>query len=373
MAYYCSFGDLQNELRSYYHRTGERLQFLEAVDRLYSKGILVNERPVSPTSFDAGSISVEEFENYTDGLYFCVSPTMSMHSRVSESDMIPELDDGFIIRHPRYTRPYLHRHDYVEINYVVTGSCIWYFEEEVHTLNQGDLVIIGPSSLHDIEILDESVVYCLMLRRSTFQSAFFSLISRDDVLSAFFRKMLTDDGAPNYLLLHAEDEPFVRIMLQCMMQECHNSDMYSNYCCISLVNLMFANLLRSGDDEPVFYHYQMGPDFSGVLHYIRHNYRTLTLSELADHFHYSKPHMCTLIKQNTGVNFSALIRQVRMNEAAKYLTRTDFSISDIAELTGYNSSDNFSRVFRKTYGMSPVEYRKENTPDDGRFVPFKMQ
>ena len=114
----------------------------------------------------------------------------------------------------------------------------------------------------------------------------------------------------------------------------------------------------------------MGTEFSPVLHYIRNNYRSLTLTDLADHFHYSKPHLCTLIKQNTGVSFTELVKRLRMTRAEEYLINTDMSIGSIASSLGYSSTDHFSRVFRQTYGISPVEYRKTNQDMSEKVNPF---
>lgn len=372
MAYYCSFGDFQSELSSYYHKTGNRLQFHEALDRLYNKGKLLTSRPDKNYAIGLGHAELSDFQKFIDHICFPVIPNGSMTERVSEDEMIPQLNDVFAIRHPRYTRPYMHKHDYVEIDYIVEGSCTLYFEEDVRTLSEGELCLISPTSYHDIEIKDESTVCTLMLRRSTFQSSFFSLLDRDDVLSSFFRNTLTDMHTPNYLIFRARDQRFIRVMLQSILQECHYPDQYTNNCCIGLVNLMFANLLRTADEMPEVYHNQVGSDFSRLLHYIRKNYRTITLTDLAEEFHYSKPHLCTLIKKNTGVSFSDLIRQVRIKEACEYLIRTDLPISDIAYIVGYNSADNFSRVFRKTHGMSPNEYRKQNTVSISHFVPLEQ-
>ena len=110
-----------------------------------------------------------------------------------------------------------------------------------------------------------------------------------------------------------------------------------------------------------------------MLNYIRQHYRTLTLTNLAEHFHYSKPHLCTLIKQNTGVSFTDLVRRIRMTRATEYLLNSGRSVSEIAEEVGYHSADHFSRVFRTTYGMSPQEYRKQNEEQADRFVPFAME
>lgn len=374
MPYFSTFGELQNKLRNHYRKTGEKIQFTEAVDELFHEGKLMTSRPdyqQKPIILDKASFA--EFEKQVDQIIIPVAPSIALSERVSEKEMFPQLGDVFVIRHPRYTRTYLHRHDYVEIDYVIDGGCKFYFEDEVHELHAGNLCIILPSSHHDIEVSDESTVYCIMLRRSTFESAFFSLLSRDDALSMFFRTMVTEPGNSNYMLFEAENTELMRILVQSVMQECHFRDMYSNSCCISLVHLIFASILRTEGITPKVYNYQMGSDFSAVINFIRDNYQNISLTSLSDKFHYSKPHMCTLIKQNTGFSFSTLIKQVRISRAKEYLTKTDAQISDIAEIVGYNSSDHFSRVFRSSTGMSPQEYRRSNKLEHDSLVPFKTE
>ena len=209
-----------------------------------------------------------------------------------------------------------------------------------------------------------------MLRRSTFRSSFFGILSHDDVLSSFFRASLVDTKTPNYLIFNAENRDFMRAMVQSVMIECHYPDKYSNSCCISLINMLLTCALRTNDDNPQFYQNRTGGEFAPVLNYIRHNHHTVTLAALAKEFHYSKPHMCTLIKQYTGVSFSTLVKQARMSEARDYLSKTELSVSSIAEKVGYNSADHFSRVFRGYYGMSPVEYRHQSSDPGLLFMPF---
>ena len=110
-----------------------------------------------------------------------------------------------------------------------------------------------------------------------------------------------------------------------------------------------------------------------MLQYIQHNYQSLTLSSLAELFHYSEPHLSTLIKQNTGFTFTELIKRLRLADATDYLLNTNLKIGEIAERIGYNSADHFSRIFRATYKMSPQEYRKQNQNTDTAFVPFAIK
>lgn len=374
MPFYTSFGEVQAELKAHYSKTGERLQFQEALEALYRRGGLSAERPPQatlPSMIDHSD--PESFSALVDSLSFSIPPGIALTTQVQEIDMFPSLQDVYIIRHPRYTRPYRHRHDYVEVDCVVEGRCNLYFEDEVRQLQQGSLCLIAPASAHDIEILDESTVYCIMLRRSTFETTFYSLLTREDALALFFRMILHNDREPNYLLFQADSIQELRMIIQNAMLECFRTDSYSNSCCISYVNLLFARVLRSSGDSPQFYHYQMSADFSMILHYIRHHYQNLTLCELADRFHYSKPHLCTLIKQSTGMSFTNLIKQIRMARAVDYLTHTEMQIGEIAELVGYHSADHFSRVFRTSFSCSPQEYRRLNQKPDDRFIPFEMK
>ena len=373
MALYTNYGDLQQELDSCYRENGKRLQFVEVVDSLYQKGKLVD----APPSFEgkANYFSATEpaaFSAIVDQIYVPVKTGIGLREQVNEDDIIPMLRDIFIIRHLRYTRPYLHKHNYVELDYVVEGHCLFHSEQEEQTMYAGELCVIAPGLNHDIEITDESTVYCIMLRRSIFESSFFSLLLRNEAFSLFFRTTLGEKSRPNYIMFRADDQALTRTVLQAAMIESYMADHYSNTCCISLINLFLANILRSSGETPLPNRKRSGTDFAPVLRYIEQHYSDLTLADLAGQFHYSKPYLCTIVKQNTGVSFTDLMKRIRMNHAVDYLLNTSQSIGKIAEIVGYHSTDHFSRVFRATYGISPQEYRRKNKHDEDRFIPFEM-
>lgn len=363
MAYYITYGEFQHQLRDYYLRTNHRMQFIEMAQYLYKNNMLESSHPSVSYPDDFQHLSDHEFDHLLDSFVLELSSDFRAADTVAESDIFPIARDVFIIRHPRYTRPSVHRHNYFEINYVIEGSCTFTFEDSVRQLNTGDLCIIAPGSDHDIIIDDESTAYTIMLRKSTFERSFFSLLSQKDLLSYFFRTLLQDKSHTNYLLFSAVTHPSFKYLLRNAITECHKSDSYSNISCISWINLMFSTLLRNYHKTLQFYDYQIGEDFSLILQYIQHNYQTVTLSGLAKIFHYSEPHISTLIKRHTGHTFTNLVKRLRMADAAHHLIYTDMKIHEISDLIGYHSADHFSRIFRSTYEMSPQAYRKANAPD----------
>ncbi|MDO5517514.1 MAG: AraC family transcriptional regulator [Clostridium sp.] len=374
MARYITCGELQHHLKNYYHTTGKKVQFVEMISFLYRRNNLSAAPPEAHEIEYNENMTDEEFERLVDSLVFTVDESAISTSQVKENDIIPTAKDVFVIRHPRYTRVFPHRHNYFEINYVLKGTCDFTFNDDVHKLKEGEVCIIAPESTHDMYVGDdESVVYTIMIRKSTFDTTFFSLLSQKNLLSYFFRNILHNKSKENFLILSSSDNKWLKIIIRVLMLESYGNDDYNNGCCINWVNLFFSNLLRTYSKTQQYYNYTVGSDFHLILQYIQKNYHTITLSELAANFHYSEPHMCNLIKQNTGYNFTDLIKQLRMADAVEYLINTNLRVNEIAEKVGYNSSDHFSRVFRSSYKMSPLQYRKDHKGSEtSDFRPLSM-
>ncbi len=372
MDQYIKIGDYQKFMTERFRKTGDRMQFNELINYLSVNHLLLPEMPTLSVPEWNENTSTEDFNKVIDSYYLVVTPTPSSYT-VTENAIIPTSRDVFIIRHPRFTRPSSHAHNYFELDYVVDGACTFSFNGETHEMKTGEMCIIAPGSDHDITINDdESTVYCIMIRKSTFNANFFSLLSRKDLLAQFFRTILQDTSKENYLQFFTGENKVIENYLRHALIECYNSDDYSNSSCINWINLMLTELLRNYSKTIQFHDYKMGTDFSLILQYIEHNYQTLTLQSLAEFFHYSEPHLSTLIKQNTGYNFTALIKQLRLANAKDYLLNTNMKISEIADHVGYNSADHFSRVFRSEYNVSPAIYRQEHVQGD-TFVPFKEE
>ncbi len=375
MPLFITYGEFRKALSDHYHKTGMLLRVPEMANKLLSAQSF-SEHPKNlyvPANIDVTSFSEDEFQEYIDSLYINFDPIINsgVISEITEDSLIPESRNAFLIRTFNFSRHHMHKHNYFEINYCLRGSADFYFEGEHRTMNESELCIIAPGSLHDVITTDDNaIIYTLCLRASTFNNSFFSLMSKKDLLSYFFRTILQGDSQPNYLFFYANDNKALNYCFRNIFLESHRRDQYFNSCAISYVNIMFATLLRNYSETVQFYDYKLGTDFSLVLQYIQNNYRTVTLASLADLFHYSEPHLCTLIKQNTGFTFTALIKHLRLSEAMEYLINSNLKINEIAERVGYNSTDHFSRVFRGEYEMSPAEYRKQHASSAESFIPF---
>lgn len=361
MAYYVTFGDYQHQLDIFYRRFGQLMNFPDMLRYLYQKGLLTGA-PAHVPSVDGlcDSITDAEFDKIVDSFSFIADTNLSTSLYVEEPDLIPTGRDVFIIRQWRCPTLYPHSHNFFEVDFVISGQCTLFFEKELRPMKAGELCMIAPNSDHDIAINDdETTVLSILIRQTTFYKVFYPFVSQRNVLSSFFRAIQQGMEHPNYLMFYTTNSRQLRGFVRNAMMECYKPDSFSNHRCVCWMHLFFTQLLRECNRAVQFYDYQqVGTEFAPILHYIRSNYQTLTLAFLAKFFHYSEPYLSTLIKENTGCNFTDLVKQLRMENAASYLVNTEMRISEIADRVGYHSSDHFSRMFRAFYKMSPQEYRR---------------
>jgi len=102
-----------------------------------------------------------------------------------------------------------------------------------------------------------------------------------------------------------------------------------------------------------------------VDRYIRENFsRDISLSAIADYVHYNPSYLSRIYKEKKGVNLMASINNIRMENACQLLKKTALSLKEISGMTGFCSSKYFSTVFHRNYGISPANYRKQQTGDD---------
>ncbi|WP_200976427.1 AraC family transcriptional regulator [Echinicola sp. 20G] len=83
----------------------------------------------------------------------------------------------------------------------------------------------------------------------------------------------------------------------------------------------------------------------------------LALEEIASHVNLSKSHFAFLFKKNTGYTPIVYFNHLKIQRACQYLRFTDHRISQIAQNVGIDDAYYFSRLFSKSMGISPKDYR----------------
>lgn len=97
-----------------------------------------------------------------------------------------------------------------------------------------------------------------------------------------------------------------------------------------------------------------------IMNYLKSHYRDVTLDELAENFNLSKPYLSKYIKENAGITFQDAVKEARMKKARKLLKDSNQTVESIAAAVGYDNVEHFNRLFKKIYGLTPVQFRRES-------------
>ncbi|WP_251388870.1 AraC family transcriptional regulator [Mediterraneibacter agrestimuris] len=271
--------------------------------------------------------------------------------------------DCEIYMHLRYLPCNWHSHSFLEIVCVMKGSCINYILEQKIEMKAGDICIIAPDTRHAISAFsDDSVIFNLILRTSTFETAFFGTLSENDVLSDFFMRSLYNSKTHPYLLFRTGGDSETFNYVGFAYEEYSGNRQYKNRMLNSIINAFFIILLRNHGNKVIVPELGDGDKEQNliyILKYMQEHFCTVTLKELSVFFNYSERQIQRIIKTSTGMSFSENIQKLKMNRAARLLANPDLSVTAIAEELGYADAGNFRYIFKKYYSITPVEFRSK--------------
>lgn len=279
--------------------------------------------------------------------------------------------EGFFIRKCEVSSESkgLHRHTYIQINYVYDGNGYHVVNDKKTEIRKGDIFIIPPFVPHVIISSPDS-------RLEIFEFEFCA----DFILPNFDSNEKTES-----YLDFAYLEPFM--VAEEKMKLCFNlggkiqSEVESilwevyreyeskipGYILIAKALLLkllvitgraFSNEIKGTETEKVLNKHKA--TVLSSLKYIEENYKNaLTLDKIATSVGYSKSHFCYLFKAVIGRTYIEYLNEVRVSEAKRLLIETSRSIMDISLEVGFNSITNFNKTFKQITGVSPGKFRNK--------------
>lgn len=84
----------------------------------------------------------------------------------------------------------------------------------------------------------------------------------------------------------------------------------------------------------------------------------LTLKSVADYVGLNEKYLSTRFTKEAGTTFSAYLTDLRMQKAKNLMVSTDLRMYEISERVGYHNVEHFNRMFKKSFGVSPGDFRK---------------
>lgn len=90
-------------------------------------------------------------------------------------------------------------------------------------------------------------------------------------------------------------------------------------------------------------------------------YERLSVSSISEKCNVHRNQLLRIFKDKLGMGPQEYLIKYRMSKGAQLLLTTKLTVKEISSAVGYENQLHFSRAFKKVYGISPVNFRKEYT------------
>ena len=258
--------------------------------------------------------------------------------------------------HTRFIAFPEHTHDYVEMVYMCTGETRHWVNGTEITLRTGELLMLGQHARQSIAPAAEGDVAVNIIVRPAFFSGTLPFLGEEETpLRRFIVSCLMGENESGYLLFRVADilpiQNMIENLLYTMMEDTPNRQGILQM----TMGLLFAQLMNH--TQALQFETLEQNAVISVLRYVEENYRDGSLTEIAERLHYELTSLSRLIRQKTGKNYTELLQEKRLSQAAWLLRNTARKVDDIAHAVGYENMTYFHRLFHIRFGMSPRQYR----------------
>ena len=258
--------------------------------------------------------------------------------------------------HTRFITFPEHSHDYVEMVYMCQGETRHRVNGSAITLRQGELLMLGRNARQFVDAAGEKDIAVNFIVRPAFFSGTLPFLGEEETpLRRFVVSCLTGENEADYLLFHVSEllpvQNLIENLLFTLLEDVPNKRGILQM----TMGLLFAQLMNH--TEALQFQTREQNAVVAVLRYLEENYRDGSLTEIAGRLHYELPSLSRLIRQKTGKNYTELLQEKRLSQAAWLLRNTARNVDEIANAVGYENLSYFHRLFAARYGLSPKKYR----------------
>lgn len=222
----------------------------------------------------------------------------------------------------------------------IMGECYFSLNNKKYKLNKNTILHCGSSMDIRVETEDIGIEYYVVHYKNLSTIKKFENIEEE----SFYLEI--DDRLP--LLKYCEN----------IADKSLSPDKFTKFSCkvdfINLINSLIENV------RAVHYNDKLKLVNKGI-EYINKNYnQPISISEISDTLDMDRRRFSDIFQEVTGLSPIKYLTEYRLKEAKRLLKFSNYTISEIADMTGYNDCFYFSKNFKKNVGICPRRYREIN-------------
>ncbi|WP_125588545.1 helix-turn-helix domain-containing protein [Companilactobacillus jidongensis] len=240
-------------------------------------------------------------------------------------------------------------HPDIELLWLLNGEVEANVEGEVIALSPNDLLVINPNHGH-----------------ATFAKAANSMMLRIHIRPDALNINGLDNASGKFQLNTVSEhvnqlyEPIRSALANLTYNDNQISQTAAYFDLLNLLNKFYITDESYGTTLATPRHQKA---ISKLTEYLEQHFsEDISLSMLAKQVNYSSTYLSKLLKSQLGITYSEYVMRCRLQQAIRELTRSTDNISSIAYQVGFHDLKVFNQSFRKHFGMTPTDYRKQLTP-----------
>lgn len=266
------------------------------------------------------------------------------------------LEDGRISEYPNYTA-LSHWHDDIELGLVLSGQMEYTVNGRGFLLGPGEGIFVNSRQMHGNRSprREECLYICLVAHPS--------LLCASAYAEQNYVAPLLENPRLPYLPLRPQVPWENRVCQQ--IREMALSRRHPAWALAAQAGLLniWRELYENAPipKEPVQPRSQRLNAMKTMMAYIQKHYREkITLTDIARAGNMSKTSCCSIFHKYVNQTPNAYLIEYRLRSGLELLRTTDMTVTEICYEVGFGGPSYFSESFRKTFGCSPGEYRRQS-------------
>ncbi|MFC6551574.1 helix-turn-helix domain-containing protein [Cohnella cellulosilytica] len=263
---------------------------------------------------------------------------------------------------------YIYDHEFI---YVVKGAGTLRIEDRMYPMGPGDLLYIRPRMANEMFVSESEPLHCFAVH---FDYVFLGEAAEFSPYVVYLGNR-AEEGAPDASWLHARpDAELIDMNIPERMTPARVHDFFDAFkelcrafeerradaqiwlkaSMLKLIGLIHGELTT---EEGIRVSHSHADMMLGAIQYMKENFASaIDLKLLAARASLSPKYFGTLFKQATGLTVPQYLTGIRIGEAKRLLRENAHTIEAIAEKVGIGDMYYFSKLFKKTEGLSPKRY-----------------
>lgn len=251
-----------------------------------------------------------------------------------------------------------HQHTFFELVYILSGNGKQCINNSNFAYNAGHLFLITPQDCHSFEI--ETTTQFFFLRFNDIYIKSKGLQTENIQRLEFI--LQNANHQPGCILRNQTDKSLVHPIIEAILREYVNHDLYNKDLIQQLVNTLIIIVARNiAKYIPNQVDEATEEKALNILQYIQNNIycpQKIKSGEISKQLGISENYLGRYFKKHTNETMQVYINNYKTRLIENRLIHSDMRITEIAYELGFSDESHLNKFFRKQNGISPGEYRK---------------